>query len=207
MTSPLSPLPAPADAEIAALRKNLRKARIAAREALPATDHAALNARLQQHLDALIATLAPRRLAFCWPWRAEPDLIAWVGHWLAADAGRQAALPVVRTPAAPMEFLRWQPDTPLTTDRHGIPIPAGTEALTPDVLVVPLNVFDRHGFRLGYGGGYFDRTLAALVPAPLTIGVAFELARADTVWPQPHDQPMDWLVTEAGYWRAAAPAA
>ena len=83
--------------------------------------------------------------------------------------------------------------------------PAGGDAqIAPDLILVPLNAFDGAGFRLGYGGGYFDRTLAALAPAPLTAGVAFELARADTCWPQPHDQPMDWLVTEAGWWKAGA---
>ena len=63
---------------------------------------------------------------------------------------------------------------------------------------MPLNVFDAAGYRLGYGGGYFDRTLAALDPAPTCVGVAFELARCESTHPQAHDKPMDWVVTEAG---------
>lgn len=86
----------------------------------------------------------------------------------------------------------------MATDHHGIPIPAGDEVVSPALLIVPLNVFDAAGYRLGYGGGYFDRTLAALDPTPTCVGVAFELARAGSTHPQPHDQPMDWIVTEAG---------
>ena len=63
---------------------------------------------------------------------------------------------------------------------------------------MPLVGFDAQGYRLGYGGGYFDRTLAALARKPLTIGVGFEFARLPTIRPQPHDIPMDFIVTEAG---------
>lgn len=200
-----TPLPRP-DADsgttIAAVRQNLRKTRIAAREALPAADRVLLTARIEDHLDALLDTLGPTTVAFCWPWRGEVDLVPWARRWLAANPERQMALPVVRTPGEPMIFLRWHPEVPMETDHHGIPIPAGTEILQPELILVPLNVFDAAGYRLGYGGGYFDRTLAALQPAPLCVGVAFELARVDSTFPQPHDQPMDWIVTEIGAARA-----
>ena len=198
VTSSLLVPHAQSEAEIAALRKNLRSARIAAREALPEHDRRRLTARIESHLDALLARLAPTRLAFCWPWRGEVDLVPWMNRWLAADPARQAALPVVLTPARPMGFLRWHPGAPMAKDHHGIPIPGGDERIEPELLLVPLNVFDAAGYRLGYGGGYFDRTLAAVDPKPKTVGVAFELARADTTWPQAHDQPMDWIVTETG---------
>ena len=194
----MTPPSPPADAPIAALRKALRHERIAAREALPDAERQALTRRIEAHLDTLMARLAPRCLAFCWPWRGEVDLRPWARRWLAADPARQAALPVVLTPARPMAFLRWRPDAPMATDHHGIPIPAGDEVVSPALLIVPLNVFDAAGYRLGYGGGYFDRTLAALDPTPTCVGVAFELARAGSTHPQPHDQPMDWIVTEAG---------
>jgi len=192
----------PAGGDIAALRRGLRQAAIAAREALPAEARTDLSARIEKHLEALLETLAPRTLAFCWPWRGEVDLVAWVGRWLAADPQRQAALPEVTAPEQPMGFRRWQPGAAMLTDHHGIPIPAQGAQVAPDVILVPLNAFDAAGYRLGYGGGYFDRTLAALDPAPLCIGVAFELARTDSTHPQPHDQPMDWIVTEAGSFRA-----
>lgn len=196
-----APFP-PTDTEISALRKNLRQRCIAAREALPDSERAALTQGLEAHLDALVARIAPSRLAFCWPWRGEVDLVPWMRRWLTADPTRTAALPVVRQPGQPMHFLRWQPGAPMEVDHHGIPVPHGSESIEPELILVPLNAFDAAGYRLGYGGGYFDRTLAALDPAPLTAGIAFELARADTTWPQAHDQPMDWLVTEAGYWPA-----
>jgi 5,10-methenyltetrahydrofolate synthetase len=86
----------------------------------------------------------------------------------------------------------------MTVDPYGIPIPATPPAPPPDVLLIPLVAFDAAGYRLGYGGGYFDRTLAALDPRPLSVGVGFELARVADLQPAPHDIPLDRIVTEAG---------
>lgn len=182
--------------DIAALRRTLRENAIAAREALPSERRAALTARIEGHLDALAGRFAPRVLAFCWPYRGEPDLRAWVARWLAGGRDRRAALPVVLDRATPLAFRRWTPDAPLALDRHGIPYPAGGETLVPDLALVPLNAFDAAGFRLGYGGGYFDRTLAEI--EPVAVGVGFECGRVESVFPQDHDQPMHWIVTEAG---------
>lgn len=191
--------------DIVARRRALRNAALSAREALTATAHKALAHRLQQHLAELLGRLAPRSLGFCWPFRAEPDLRHFVADWLADDAARSAALPVVLDRDAPLVFRRWTPGMQLQPDRHGIPHPPAGEEVVPEVVLVPLNAFDATGFRLGYGGGYFDRTLAVL-PA-CAIGVGFEIGRVDSVLPQPHDRPMDWLVTEAGVFRPADPAA
>jgi 5,10-methenyltetrahydrofolate synthetase len=84
----------------------------------------------------------------------------------------------------------------LPFDRHGIPHPPTGELLAPDIVLVPCNAFDDAGYRLGYGGGYFDRTLAVM--ELVAVGVGFELGRVETAYPQPHDRPMDWIVTEAG---------
>ena len=80
----------------------------------------------------------------------------------------------------------------------GIPVPEGTRVLVPDALLIPPVGFGEKGGRLGYGGGYFDRTLASLSPQPLKIGVAFEVSRMPTIFPQPHDVLMDFIITEAG---------
>lgn len=181
-------------------RRELRRATISAREALTETAHAALNARLEWHLERLLDTLAPATVAFCWPYRGEPDLRRLMGRWLHADAARTAALPVVQERARPLAFRPWRPGMVLAADRHGIPHPPGGDAVVPDAVLVPLNAFDAAGYRLGYGGGYFDRTLAGL--AAVAIGVGFELGRTESVFPQPHDQPMDWIVTEAGAFQA-----
>jgi 5,10-methenyltetrahydrofolate synthetase len=188
--------------DIQTRRRALRDQALAAREALSPASRAALVRQLEAHLDDLVAVLQPRVLAFCWPYRAEPDLRDWMEHWLAADATRSAALPVVLERDAPLIFRCWHPGAPLQTDRHGIPFPAEGAAVVPDVVLVPLNAFDAQGFRLGYGGGYFDRTLAVM--KTLTVGVGFELGRVESVLPQAHDQAMDWLLTEAGAFRAGA---
>ncbi|GAB2180791.1 hypothetical protein DLREEDagrD3_10140 [Denitratisoma sp. agr-D3] len=112
--------------------------------------------------------------------------------------GWDLALPVVAAPDSPLVFHRWGPDAAMVPGAYDIPVPAVAAPLVPDYLLVPLVAFDRHGYRLGYGGGYFDRTLAALSPAPVALGVGFELARVDSIYPEAHDRPLDYLVTEAG---------
>lgn len=189
MTEPL-----PED-DIVARRRALRNRVVAEREALTATARHALTHRLEAHLAALLDHIAPTVLGFCWPFRGEPDLQRFVTRWLAADRRRVAALPVVLDRDVPLVFRRWTPETVLVPDRHGIPHPPVGDTLHPDAVLVPLNAFDAAGFRLGYGGGYFDRTLAVLETC--AIGVGFELGRVESVFPRPHDQRMDWIVTEA----------
>lgn len=190
-------------ASVAAQRKSLREQALQARMALDEAQHRVLSAALVAHVDELVATLAPQRLAFCWPWRAEPDLRAWVADWLQQSEGRIAALPVVQEKQAAMRFLRWQPGMAMVADRYGIPCPADAAEVEPQLVLVPLNAFDAAGYRLGYGGGYFDRTLVGL--DAIAVGVGFELGRIASALPQPHDRPMDWIVTELGAF-AARPA-
>jgi hypothetical protein len=112
--------------------------------------------------------------------------------------GATTALPVVVTRGAPLEFRAFWPGVRMRKGVFGLPIPLRTPVVTPQVLLMPMVAFDAHGYRLGHGGGYFDRTLAALAPPPLKIGIAFELSRIATIRPQAHDVPMDLIVTEAG---------
>jgi len=122
--------------------------------------------------------------------------------------GATLALPEVVNEAqgnnVPLHFRKWWPQAPMKTGAYAIPVPDNTELVTPDALIMPMLGFDQQGYRLGYGGGYFDRTLAALKPRPLAIGVAFEILRLDSVHPQPHDIAMDFVVTEAGVYQATA---
>lgn len=186
----------PPEPDYAAKRKQLRQHALKLRQAVPAQRREALTERLVSHLDGLVETLAPRSIGFCWPYRAEPDLRAWVADWLAADSGRVAALPVVLERHAPMAFRRWRPGVPMPLDRHGIPHPAEGEPVSPEVLLIPLNAFDPRGYRIGYGGGYFDRTLACM--QTIAVGVGFEIGRVPDTHPQRYDRPMQWVVTEAG---------
>jgi 5,10-methenyltetrahydrofolate synthetase len=181
-------------------RTALRQEKIAARVALDPATHAKLSARLAAHLEPLLlaqaATLTMPTLAFCAPVRNEFDARPLASRLI--RQGWRAAMPVVIAPAAPMIFRAWTPHTPMGRDRHGIPIPTAGAELTPGIVLLPLVAFDAAGYRLGYGGGYFDRTLVVQVPRPLAIGVGFELARAPSIHPQAHDVPLDAVVTEAG---------
>lgn len=185
-----------------AWRQALRREMLARRAALTAESHAEFSAAIVRHLLANLPELASRVVGFCWPVKHEPDVRAALLAW--SQLGGRAALPVVIAADEALAFRAWHPDTPLVPDRYGIPTPASGEWLIPEAILLPLNAFDGQGFRLGYGGGYFDRTLAALAPRPLAVGVGFEINRVGSIRPQPHDQRLDWIVTEAGAFRPAA---
>lgn len=196
--------PVPAAAPVAELRRALRRELIERREALAAEVCATASARVVAALRAHFPQLATRRVGFCWPMRKELDLRPLLQEWQRAAApGFEALLPVVVGAGQPLAFRAWHPgayghsETPLALDRHGIPYPASGDFVVPEVLLIPVNAVDAAGYRLGYGGGYFDRTLATITPRPLAIGVGFDFARVATVWPQAHDAPLDALVTEA----------
>ncbi|OIP08225.1 MAG: 5-formyltetrahydrofolate cyclo-ligase [Betaproteobacteria bacterium CG2_30_68_42] len=183
-------------------RGALRARLIAAREGLPPQVRSRSEEAISRGIERLLARLAPRVTGFCWPIRGEFDARALMARRIAA--GMRGALPVLVAADAPLEFRAWTPDTPLHTDRHGIRYPAQGAPVHPEVILLPLVGFDAAGFRLGYGGGYFDRTLAALDPRPIAVGAGFELARVASIRPQPHDLPMDWVVTETGLFRRGA---
>jgi 5-formyltetrahydrofolate cyclo-ligase len=182
-----------------AWRRALRREMVARRAALSDAQHASLSARIVEHL--LVSLPLPGVLAFCWPIKHEPDVRAVVERW--AALGARAALPVVVAEEAPLAFRLWTADTPLEADRYGIPTPVAGDFVQPDTILLPLNGFDAAGYRLGYGGGYFDRTLAALSPRPLAVGVGFEINRLDSIRPESHDQRLDWIVTEVAALRTS----
>ena len=180
-----------------AWRRTLRQRMIALRQALPASAHAEASAAIVEHLFRHFSP--PAIVGFCWPIKQEPDVRAILPRW--APHGTRAALPVVVAENQPLIFRRWTDDTLLENDRYGIPTPTHSPQEHPDLLLIPLNAFDAAGYRIGYGGGYFDRTLSTLTPRPLCIGVGFEINRVDSIQPAPHDQALDVIVTEAGVWR------
>jgi 5-formyltetrahydrofolate cyclo-ligase len=115
-----------------------------------------------------------------------------------AAAGRIVALPAVIDRHGPLEYRAWRPGEDLVSGVWDIPVPAKREIIIPAMVLAPLVGFDSASYRLGYGGGYFDRTLAALTPRPFAIGVGFEFQRLETIYPQHFDVPMDVIFTEAG---------
>lgn len=142
-------------------------------------------------------------LGFCWPVQNEANLLPLLAEWAmrARPKTLSLALPVVVDRDRALMFRRWHPGAAMVPDRYGIPTPIDGDFVMPETLLIPLNAFDEKGFRIGYGGGYFDRTLATLAPRPLAIGIGFELGRVDDTLPQRHDQRLDWIATEAGLWR------
>lgn len=185
------------DDPVAAWRRATRERLLTRREALAfaARQRAArlIGALLEVHLPELDA--GP--VALYWPYRGEPDLrdLADVHD---GEEPRDWALPVVVSRAAPLEFRRWWPGTRLERGVWGIPVPAERDVVVPSTIVAPLLGFDAAGYRLGYGGGYYDRTLAALSPRPLVVGVGYAFAELESIRPQAHDVPMDLIVTEDG---------
>jgi 5-formyltetrahydrofolate cyclo-ligase len=139
-------------------------------------------------------------VGFCWPHRGEYDprpLMDFI-H----ECGGTLALPEVVNKNEPLGFRKWWRGAPMKIGAHDIPVPHNTDPMTVGAIIIPMIGFDKLGFRLGYGGGYFDRTLVAIMPRPLAVGVAFEILRVDNLHPQPHDVPMDFIVTEAGIYRS-----
>ena len=165
-----------------------------------------------QTLKTWFATLhcTPRVVAAFWPMADEPDLRPLLEHL--DQSGVIVVLPVVVKRHAPLGFYRWTPETPLAPGNFGVMEPPCTQAFTPDLLLVPTLGFTSASDRLGYGGGYYDRTLAALHAQHLqimTIGIAWEQAQLDSepqpYQPQAHDVRLDAMLTGQG-WRPGAPA-
>lgn len=179
-----------------AWRRAERRKRIAARKELSDADRRQRNKAIDAWLEAGFEPLGGHRIGFCWPFAAEPDPRFAIWRW--RQQGSRVALPVVVAPRTPLEFREWWPGASMANGVYDIPYPVDTPQLELDTVLVPVNGFDRGGYRLGYGGGYFDRTLASMPRCPLCIGLGYETARMDTIDPKPHDIPFDFIVTEAG---------
>jgi 5,10-methenyltetrahydrofolate synthetase len=179
----------------------LRAKQLASREAQrEEADHAARNEALARRLMAAIARHPEAScIGFYWPVAGEFDARNALAVWLALDASRSAALPVVVEKHAPMLFHAWREHAPMKAGRYRIPVPLEERAVVPDLLLIPCVGFDGDRYRLGYGGGYYDRTLAAWPASkkPVTIGVAFEAGKCDSLPHEAHDMPLDTVVTEA----------
>jgi 5,10-methenyltetrahydrofolate synthetase len=181
--------------EVAAWRRSTRERLLDQRTRMPAKERDARSARIAAALDRLIAPVAGRVIGVYWPIKGEPNLYPWIRRL--AETGAAFALPVVIRKGWPLEFRRWRPGEALERGFWNIPVPANGPAILPDMLVAPLVGFDEERFRLGYGGGFYDRTIAAAANKPQVIGVGFEHCRLPTIYPQTHDIRMDAIVTDA----------
>lgn len=164
-------------------------------------DHATISAQIAMHLETILQTqfggARGRVFSAYWPIKGEPDLRPLMAKL--HKAGVIIALPLVETKAAPLVFRLWTPETKMVRGDWNIPVPpAVSPLLTPDIALAPVMGWDNEKYRLGYGGGYFDRTLATLEPAPFAIGVGCASAQLETIFPQHHDIPLSMIVTEDG---------
>lgn len=178
-------------------RERLRGERMLLRQDKRATIAEALMLELDAYLDSRLGDPAGRIISGYWPIKGEPDLRPWLVSLI--ERGATVALPVVVVPSAPLVFRRWTSETKMERGNWNIPVPPSeAEVLVPDIALAPLVGWDSRGYRLGYGGGYFDRTLASLSPRPHVIGVGLQSAHIGTIYPQPHDIRLSTIVTEAG---------
>lgn len=191
--------------EILAWRRQERARLIAERLAVPADSREIAARAIAGHLlAALPETLTGRTVSLYWPIKGEPDLRSLLE---AVEArGGTAALPVATEVGKPLDFRRWRSGAAMTRGLWNIPMPAEDVPVVPDFLLAPLVGHDAAGYRLGYGGGFFDRTLGIRAVAPVVYGVGYDAAAIVTIRPLAHDIPMSAIVTESGCRRVPARA-
>lgn len=159
--------------------------------------------RLQQLLRVWLVSREDTAIGAYWPIKGEFDALPALFRWSEAHDGRRIGLPVVDKTSKQLSFHLWYPGCEMEIDAYGIPKPKGTAAFEPTLLLVPCVGFGPRGLRLGYGGGFYDRTLAALAPRPYTAGLAYAHGFVPWLQAQAHDVPLDAVLTEEGVaWQA-----
>lgn len=180
-------------------RATLRSKLIAARQALP--DRLERAVQLQQVLRVWLVTRGETAIGAYWPIKGEFDPLPALYRWQeGAPDGvrRRIGLPVVDRETGRLRFHVWYPGCPMEDDAYGIPKPKDTEVFEPQLLLVPCVGFGPGGLRLGYGGGFIDRTLAALSPRPYAAGLGYAHGFLPLLKPEPGDIPLDAVLTEEG---------
>ena len=185
--------------DVAAWRREMRARLIDARLGISAEEHERFSQTIENRIEGILGSLPPQILSAYWPFKAEVDLRPLMGRL--QDTGWITALPSVVRRRSPLEFLEWTEGMEMDLGPYDIPVPRNRKIVRPTVVIAPLVAFDRNNYRLGYGSGFFDITLAALEPPPLTIGVGFEISGVETIHPLPTDIPLNLIVTEAGVWK------
>lgn len=142
------------------------------------------------------AVLSQDALSEAQPEQSEPTQLA--TESMASRSPRKIGLPVVNKLHKTLTFHAWYPGCPMEEDAYGIPKPKDTEVIVPTLLFVPCVGYGPGGYRLGYGGGFYDRTLATLMPRPLTVGLGFSQGWLPDMEPEPHDIPLDVVLNDRG---------
>jgi 5-formyltetrahydrofolate cyclo-ligase len=197
IAAPRSPLSTPRSfMQLAASKALLRTEALARRKAVSAEQAAAFAARISDIGSAFADEISAAVVAAYWPVKGEASPLALLVSLAARDI--VTALPVIGARDAPLTFRRWRPDEALVKVSFGLEEPAHAPVVVPDVLFVPLVAFDRRGFRLGYGAGYYDRTLALLRGSRrvTTVGLAFAVQEMLDIPHEDHDQKLDYILTD-----------
>jgi 5-formyltetrahydrofolate cyclo-ligase len=181
--------------EVKAWRREARQKMLAARAAMTTAVREDLSRRLIEQLRPILKD-RPAPISFYWPIKAEPDLKPLMRAL--DEAGIEVCLPVCIKLGEPLIFRHWTKGAKMERGFWDIPVPADPTEVQPRTLIAPIVGYDGAGYRLGYGGGFFDRTLAKFGDRALAIGVGMSLFRLDTIHPQSHDIRMAEIVTEAG---------
>lgn len=180
-------------------RADLRRKLVAAR--LVMTDRLERAVELQKTLRVWLVGRKEKSIGAYWPIKGEFDPLPALYRWTEGapeDVVRRIGLPVADRQTGSLRFHVWYPGCEMEHDAYDIPKPKGTEEFAPQILVVPCLGFGPGGVRLGYGGGFFDRTLASVQPRPVTVGVSFTHGFLPLLRPGPHDLPLDAMLTEDG---------
>ncbi len=183
-------------------KKAIRKRLIAERLSLP--DRLQRADALQQIMRIWLVGRKDVVIGAYWPIHGEFDPLPALHRWkedgelLDQPEPRRIGLPVVDKVHKTLQFHAWYPGCPMQEDAFGIPKPKETEVVVPTLLFVPCVGYGIGGFRLGYGGGFYDRTLAQLRPKPFTVGLGYTCGYTEDFEPEPHDQPLDAILNDNG---------
>jgi 5,10-methenyltetrahydrofolate synthetase len=186
----------------ATLKKALRKTLLEQRLNLP--DRLEKADLLQRVMRIWLVGRSDAVIGAYWPIKGEFDPLPALHRWkedgelIDQPQLRRIGLPVVNKQLKTMTFHAWYPGCPMEEDAYGIPKPKDTEMLTPTLLFVPCVGYGPGGYRLGYGGGFYDRMLANLSPKPFTVGLGFGSGFVSDLEPETHDMPLDAILNDYG---------
>ena len=183
-------------------KRALRKQLVAQRLAMP--DRMQRCELLQRVVRIWLVNRPDTVIGAYWPIKGEFDPLPALHRWkedgelLDEPQPRRIGLPVVDKLHKTLKFHAWFPGCPMEEDAYGIPKPKDTEVIVPSLLFVPCVGYGTGGFRLGYGGGFYDRALATLQPKPYTVGLGFTNGFVEELEPEPHDVPLDTILNDNG---------
>ena len=174
------------------------------RERLDLPDRLLLSEQLQRVMRFWLVDRQDTVIGAYWPIKGAFDPLPALHRWkedgelLEEPQLRRIALPVINKENKTLTFHAWYPGCPMEEDAYGIPKPKDTELVTPTLLFVPCVGYGPGGYRLGYGGGFYDRTLASLEPHPFTVGLGFTHGFVEDLMPDEHDIPLDAILNDNG---------